>query len=454
MAVKYNAPVQKKKKDNSAEAKAARKQAQKAYKANKGEILNEARKTRRSMSKKQKTALAERRVYREAIRHGASPAQANEEVMKYRKRRAAKLRGSHATSKRKSIHEAHKELRTKLKEALTTARSAYAKAREKNKTVKDPKKRAALNAAAKKEFDKQRTAIAKQRTKAVQAKAKKLETVHKKLQAVKRTFKKPKADPNVRVTAVPAAGAEPKKATRAKRGTKMGKNDGPQLPAGWGEKKRGRKSKAELAWLESGKKVGEMAAKQAKQSARKAKKAGTAAPAAAPAAEPKKRGRPRKADKMIAPTPYSGKVSDPNFVGPKQKRGRKPKAAAAPAAAPKASGAGSTKRTTLQRALENQNADAIKKSIQKSARGGKTAKSSKAKAAPQPEYKGGRKSKAVVAWEKATGKKAVSSKPVGRPAVSGKKAEAKPAAAPKAASGKKASAAPKAAGGKKRIPRE
>jgi hypothetical protein len=219
------APVKKVKVDNSAAAKKERKEAAKARKPKLAQIRQKARQDYKSLTPQERQHLAERNIFTSAIRHGASESDAKAEVLKYRKRIKMKKSGKHATAARKALHDGTRELRQKLKSDLSGARDALKKAREHNKSIKDPKKRANANAKAKDAYQKTAGKIAAARAKAVEAKKNKLKDIHENMQKLKKVFKKPTTKKGVRlVSAEKAAAAPAAKEAKAPKGAKAPKH--------------------------------------------------------------------------------------------------------------------------------------------------------------------------------------------------------------------------------------
>ena len=203
------APVKKVKVDNSAAAKKERKEASKARKPKLAQIRQKARADYKSLTPKERQHLAERNIFTQAIRHGASESDAKGEVAKYRARLKMKQSGKHATAARKALHDGSRSIRQKLKADLGTARDNLKKAREHNKSIKDPKARSNANAKAKVAFDNAAKKIASARVKTVEAKKNKLKDIHEKMQSLKKVFKKPKAVKGVRLVSGDKAAAAP-----------------------------------------------------------------------------------------------------------------------------------------------------------------------------------------------------------------------------------------------------
>lgn len=397
------APVKKVKVDNSAAAKAERKEAKAKRKPKLAQIRAKARQDYQSLTPAEKNHLAERNIYTAAIRHGASASEAKAEVMKYRARKKLKAKGKHATAQRKALHDGTREIRQKLKADLAGARDALKKAREHNKSIKDPKARANANAKAKDAYVKTAGKIAAARAKATDAKKNKLKDIHEKMQSLKKVFKKPTTKKGVRLVSEDKAAAKPaaegkkpkaeKVKVAGKRASKMGPNDGPQI------------SKNRLTRRRN---------QMAKDEAEKA--------AAAPAKKERKPRKPKETAAAPAPAAAAPKA--------KGKGGRKPKHQMGPNDGPQIS---KNRLTRRRNAAAKEEAE---KAAAKPAKAPRKPRTPKAPAAPAPAAKPAKAPKAP----KAESKPAAATKPAKAPkapkaSTKAPKAPAKEAPAPKASGG-------------------
>lgn len=289
------APVKKIKVDNSSAAKAERKEQKVKRKSKLSQIRQKARQDYKSLTPKEKQHLAERNIFTQAIRHGASESDAKAEVAKYRARIKMKQSGKHATAARKALHDGSREIRTKLKSELTSAKDALKKAREHNKSIKDPKARANANVKAKEAYQNAAKKIASARVKAVEGKKNKLKDIHEKMQTLKKVFKKPVAAKGVRLVsaeAKPAAAAPAGKTPKAAKTPKHKESAAERKERKAAEKAPGygpqiTKNRLTRRNNEAAKKAAEAPAPKSKK-APKAPKADAKPAAAAPAAkEPK-----------------------------------------------------------------------------------------------------------------------------------------------------------------------
>ena len=287
--VHATAAVKKVKVDNSAAAKTARKAARVNYKKNKPGILQARRAWERKLTAKDKTRIAERKVYLRAINGGKSASEAKAAVVAYRKK--VKGAGGHTAAQDRAatahhIREQHGKARDQLKTILLKGREGYKRAVAAAMKLKDPKARKSAKAKAAAGFAKLKTQIAKKRetfTKHKTSEMGKLKAAadkEKAKRAAKKTaVKKPAA--GVRKTRTVAAGKVAVKPA-VKRGRPAKAAEAPAAPA----KKRGRPAKAKVAPAAP---------------AAPAKKRGRPAKAAAPAKKPVKLSRvARKAAEKIA----------------------------------------------------------------------------------------------------------------------------------------------------------
>lgn len=376
------APVKKIKVDNSSAAKAERKEQKVKRKSKLSQIRQKARQDYKSLTPKEKQHLAERNIFTQAIRHGASESDAKAEVAKYRARIKMKQSGKHATAARKALHEGTRDVRNKLKADLSSAKDALKKAREHNKSIKDPKARSNANLKAKEAYQNTAKKIASARVKAVDAKKNKLKDIHEKMQTLKKVFKKPVAAKGVRLVSAEAkpaaapAGKTPKAAKTPKHkesAAERKERKAAEKAPGYGPQIS--KNRLTRRNNEAAKKAAEAPAKPEKKS-RKAKVA--PAPAAAPAPEVKAKRKYTKKPKDGAAAP----------AAPAAKEAKAPKAAKVKVAGKRASKMGPNDGPQISKnRLTRRNNEAAKKAAEAPAKPAKAAKAPKAPKAPKASTK-------------------------------------------------------------------
>lgn len=162
-------------KDNSAEAKKARKAAKLERNKNKGKINAKAKRDYKSLSPKKKKAHLERVVWRKAKAHGATDAEADKAVLIYKKRRQNRNAGKHAAEQRRQATGLQKQVRGQIKQKAATISASHKKALQKIRTAKVPAAtKSKMRAAEKQRYAKERGQLAKERNKAVKSHASRL----------------------------------------------------------------------------------------------------------------------------------------------------------------------------------------------------------------------------------------------------------------------------------------
>lgn len=328
-------------KDNSADAVKARKQAKQYRNKNKGKLNAKAKRDYKTMKPKEKKLHLENQVRLKAMRHGATAAEAEKAVKAYRLNKRRRMAGKHASAKIGAARNQQREVRANIRNQAAQVRDAHRAALAKIKAAGGtPAQRSKMRQAEKKRFANDRSKLASLRKKAVGKHKNLLTNIKSKSQAfrlkdfISNYSKTPLSRKGKRLKTI-----DPKAVTAAISNKHFGgKTSGavkkPRKAAGsiqsTGPGARKAPKAAPAATAPHGvKKDGTPAAKRGRKPA--ADKA--AAPAAA-APVAKKAGRPKKA--AAAPAAPAQKLNKDGSV-PK-KRGRKPaaeKAAAAPAVAAK-----------------------------------------------------------------------------------------------------------------------
>lgn len=432
-------------KDNSAEAKKARKEARMERNKHKGSLNAKSRRDYKSLSPKLKKKHLERVVWRKAKAHGATDAEADKAVLIYKKRRTHRNAGKHAAEQRRQATGLQKQVRGQIKQKAATIRSGHSAALKKISAAKVPAAtKTKMRNAEKMRYAKERGQLAKERNKAVNAhksrltKIKTLAQKHgpiklsnlisnyskrtlgqkgKRLQTVK-PGAKTKAGGATKKTPrksaeSPSAIADKHFATPAKRGRKPGTKNAAKAapaaaPAAEAKPKRKYTKKTPAAAAPAAPAVEKRKPGRPKKVA--------AAPAAAPAAEKRKPGRPKKAEAAPAVE-----------AKPKRKYTKKTPAAAAPATPPKVKPAKAKKPA----AKKDDGLVKLNKNGSPAQKRGPKPKTTATPTAPAPKpkattAKGEAKPKPKAAAKNPTKKVEAAAKPAAKPSAKPARGEAKP----------------------------
>ena len=171
-------------KDNSAEARQTRKKSRQVYKGKKAKILQKARQSYKLLTPKEKIIHRAHSLMLEAMRHGATEAEAKKIEREYLKRARNKgaLHAKHGklTERRKQAAEAQRDVRAKLKAEAEAERTRHSKALEKiSKLKKKPEEKARLKQAEKQEHAKAIATLATHRKQATTSHRKLMENLKK-----------------------------------------------------------------------------------------------------------------------------------------------------------------------------------------------------------------------------------------------------------------------------------